>query len=166
MLINQGARTDTRDYKGRTLWHHGCKKRKRLDHLRSLGLEPIVTDYEGNTPLHEVAAAESYSNKLESIKHLMGLGLKIDQPNHRGRTVLHFLCSGTDDESKSSKKDQPLDYVLAVSKNVSPSDIDGVDPLHLASTISENFVFKLLNAGADLFARQFSELTLHHVCRF
>ncbi|OJJ78555.1 uncharacterized protein ASPGLDRAFT_182453 [Aspergillus glaucus CBS 516.65] len=163
MLINQGARTDTRDYKGRTLWHHGCEKGKRLDHLRSLGLEPIVTDHEGNTPLHEVAAATSHSNKLESMKHLMGLGLEVDQPNHRGRTVLHILCSRTDYKSKSSKKDQPLDYVLGVSKNVSPSDIDGIQPLHLAATICENFVFKLLNAGADLFAVTHEGMTVLHL---
>lgn len=162
-LINQGARTDTRDYKGRTLWHHGCEKGRRLDHLRSLGLEPTVTDHEGNTPLHEVAAAKFQSNKLEAMKYLIGLGLEVDRLNHRRRTVLHILCSRTDYESKSSKKDQPLDYVLGVSKNVSPSDIDGIQPLHLAATICENFVFKLLNAGADLFAVTHEGMTVLHL---
>lgn len=163
-LISKGARTDTRDYKGRTLWHHGIGRRKLLDYLKSLGLDPNVTDHEGNTPLHELAAEKSYYQDItELIEHLMSLGSDIDQPNHRGRTVLHILCSRADYQSKRSKNFQVIDYVLGVSKNLNPSDSDGIRPLHLASTICENFVYKLLNAGADLLAVTHQGMTALHL---
>ena len=164
-LINKGARTDTRDYKGRTLWHHGCDWIKLLDYLKSLGLDPNVTDNKGNTPLHELAAAKEYyyQDKIDSMKYFISLGSDIDQPNHRGRTVLHILCSRADYGSKRSDKKQAIDYALEVSKNLKPSDSDGIQPLHLAATICENYVYKLLNAGADLFAVTHEGMTALHL---
>lgn len=163
-LISKGARTDTRDYKGRTLWHHGIGWGKLLDYLKSLGLDPNIADHEGNTPLHELVAEKSYYHDIiELIERLMSLGSDIDQPNHWGRTVLHILCSKADCQSKQSKDVQAIDYVLGVSKNLNPSDSDGIKPLHLAATICENFVYKLLNAGADLFAVTHEGMTALHL---
>jgi ankyrin repeat protein len=89
-----GARLDTRDFKGRTLLHQCCHQISRLGHMISLGLDPTLTDYEGNTLLFEIAASKlSNISKFAFLKHLCGLGLNIDQANHRGSTVLHTLCA-------------------------------------------------------------------------
>lgn len=162
-LIDLGARLDARDFKGQTLLHQCCHEPNRLDYLIGLGLDPTVTDYEGNTLLHCAAARKSASNKLAILKHLSDLSLDIDQPNHSGRTVLHMLCARSDDESHLRMEGQPLDYVLQVCKNLNPGDFNGVQPLHLAATVSEEYVFKLLNAGADVFEVTHEGMTVLHI---
>jgi ankyrin repeat protein len=148
-LIDLGARLDTRDFKGRTLLHQCCHQISRLDHMISLGLDPTLADYEGNTLLFEIAASKlSNISKFAFLKHLCGLGLDIDQANHRGSTVLHTLCARVETPNEHLRS---LDYVLEICDNPNPCDIEGVQPLHLAATISEVYVYKLLNSGADIF---------------
>ncbi|KAJ6098187.1 hypothetical protein N7499_002561 [Penicillium canescens] len=84
-LIDLGARLNTRDFRGRTLLHQCCHQINRLDHVISLGIDPTLADYEGNTLLIETAASKiSNINKFAFLKHLCGLGLDIDQANHGG----------------------------------------------------------------------------------
>ncbi|KAJ5591628.1 uncharacterized protein N7459_001997 [Penicillium hispanicum] len=162
LLLDSGAQLHTRDYKGRTLLHECCQTNERFDQLVRLGLDPAATDYEGNTPLMEAARSDS-SNKTDFLKHLVSCGLEVDQKNIHGRSVLHTLCSQSGDRTHLPMNERPLDFVLRVCKNVDPVDHRDITPLHLAASISEEYVFKLLNAGADLFKATRDGMTALHI---
>ncbi|KAJ5535052.1 hypothetical protein N7527_001306 [Penicillium freii] len=160
-LIDLGARLDTRDSTGRTLLHRCCTNTDRLDYLISLGLDPLATDHEGNSLLMEVAATRN-DKQPAIMKHLVGLGLDIDQANHRGRTALHVLCAVVKLSSSSEEEDN-MNYLLGVCKSLNSSDCHGVQPLHLAATISESHVLKLLSAGADMFKVTNEGMSVLHI---
>ncbi|KAJ5934406.1 hypothetical protein N7466_003953 [Penicillium verhagenii] len=163
-FASEGARLDTRDSKGRTLWHCSIENLKTLSLLQSLGVDHLVSDNDGNTPLHEVVNNHSFTGKRKVLERLMEMGMDINQPNHQGRTVLHAVCSRdlAVDLSKYSV-DTILDYVLEQCRCLTVSDHEGVQPLHVAATISETFVHKLLNAGANLCATTHDKMTVLHL---
>lgn len=165
-LASEGARLDTRDYKGRTLWHCAIDSLDTISLLQSLGVDPLVSDYDGNTPLHEVITDKSLKRKREVLERLIEMGMDINQRNHQGRTVLHTVCS-RDDFVLSRHGDtvyMVLDYVLKQSSEcLTVSDHKGIQPLHIAATISETFVLKILNAGADICAATHEKMTVLHL---
>ncbi|KAJ5701489.1 hypothetical protein N7488_009037 [Penicillium malachiteum] len=163
-LVSQGARLDTRNYRGETLWHRAIEKPELFSCLQSLDLDPLVSNYDGNTPLHAIIAhtsiRNSISNKKELLNRLVKIGMNINQRNHQGQTVLHTACSR---DNFSKENYATLDYILRVSESTTPSDHKGIQPLHMAATISEVFVHKLLNAGADIRARTHDKMTALHL---
>ncbi|KAJ5633076.1 hypothetical protein N7490_009415 [Penicillium lividum] len=163
-LASEGVRLDTRDSKGRTLWHYSIKSLDALSLLQSLGVDPLVSDNDGNTPLHEVVTNQSLIEKRGVLKRLMEIGMDINQPNHQGRTVLHAICSR--DLAGNISRDSVykiLDYVLKQCGCLTVSDYEGVQPLHIAATISEPIFHKLLNAGANLCAATHDKMTVLHL---
>ncbi|KAJ5715120.1 uncharacterized protein N7483_012301 [Penicillium malachiteum] len=163
-LVSLGARLDTRNHRGQTLWHRAIENPEILSCLQSLDLDPLVSDYDGNTPLHALIANTSTRyptrDKKNLLQRLIKIGMNINQRNHQGRTVLHTACS-RDNSSKETY--EPLDYILRVSESSAPIDHEGIQPLHIAATISEVFVHKLLNAGADIRARTHDKMTVLHL---
>lgn len=165
-LIDLGARLDTRDNKGRTLLHQVVRDASRLDELVGLmDCNPYnVVDNKGNTLFHEAASKENRSDSISTYEHLEKLGVNIDQPNNCGKTVLHKLCS----RKPGGRSWQPsiktcFDYVIQQCKNQSPQDVDGIQPLHIAAAVSEIYVFKLLNSGADIFGVTKEGMTVLHI---
>jgi ankyrin repeat protein len=167
-LLNYGASANVRDFKGRTVLHEavrncntttlpfGRQDNSRIEFLLDLGLDPKAVDYSGNNLLHELALRQDNhkfpidGTCLGTWKQLFALGLDPDHYNHGGRTPLHILVANRPDTFHMSMKVlMPIDYVISVSKNINASDYDGITPLHLASTVSEFYVKKLLDAGAD-----------------
>lgn len=163
VLLNLGAQLHTRDYKGQTILHNCATMKSRVEHLISLGLDPSATDYAGNTLCHKIAAKESTSDNIETMKHLLSLGLDIDQPNNAGETILHVICRRAFREHGTPTEQQPLEYVLSVCKSLHSRDLYGVQPLNIAASVSETYVFHLLNAGADMFAKTDDGLTVLHI---
>ncbi|KAJ5547867.1 hypothetical protein N7513_005101 [Penicillium frequentans] len=164
-LIDLGARLDTRDNKGRTLLHQSVQSTNRLDYLiPRMGFHPSIADNKGNTLLHAAASKKINGDKLPIYIHLKELGVDIDEPNHRGKTVLHKMCAREPSLSnwKPSLK-TAFDYVIQECKSLNPCDVDGVQPLHVAAAISEDYVYKLLEAGADLFGTTKEDMTVLHV---
>ncbi|KAJ5096668.1 hypothetical protein N7456_007389 [Penicillium angulare] len=163
-LAGLGARLDTRDHKGRTLWHCAIDCTKTLSLLKDLGLDPLVSDHDGNTPLYEVLADKSLYRKREVLSQLVGMGMDIDKPNHRGRTLLHLVCSRYLPATIGWESvDQIFDYILEQSKCLTARDQYGIQALHIAATISESFVNKLLNAGANICAVTNDKITILHL---
>ncbi|KAJ5987256.1 hypothetical protein N7451_011621 [Penicillium sp. IBT 35674x] len=164
-LTRQGARLDTRDYKGRTPWHYAINSLATLSRLQSLGADPLVSDYSGNTPLYEVVTDKSLRNKREVLERLMDIGMDINQRNNQGRTVLHAICSR--DDFKYNQDEESgytiLNYLLEKCECLTAIDNEGVQALHIAATISEVFVYKLLNAGADIRAATYDQMTVLHL---
>ncbi|CAI7609372.1 unnamed protein product [Penicillium glandicola] len=164
-LVDLGACLDTRDFNGRTLLYRCCNDTNIMDYLISVGLDPLATDHQGNSLLMEVAALRNNDKQPAIMNHLIALGLDINQPNHRGRTVLHMLCARRNLArfSTSPAEEDTLDYVLGICKTLNTSDCHGVQPLHLAATISEFHVVKLLNAGADIFKITHDGMSVLHI---
>ncbi|OQE15475.1 hypothetical protein PENSTE_c028G00702 [Penicillium steckii] len=158
-LIESGARLDTRDFQGRTLLHQCVREKMRLDYLISLGLDPKLTDYQNNSLLFETLENRE---PLDQIKYLQSLGLDFDQPNNSGRTILHEYCSKSHLSPRMNDK-CPLEYILRVCKSPSPRDHNGVQPIHIAATISAEDVVMLLEAGADVFAATNEGMTILHI---
>ncbi|KAJ5635238.1 ankyrin 2-3/unc44 [Penicillium longicatenatum] len=165
LMVNHGARIDTRDYRGRTLLHRCIElgaNTKLLGHLVNLDLDPASVDYEGNTLLFELAPKGSTLN-IDTWDYLLDLGLDIDQANNAGRTMLHILCNYKHSRDKWSLERHPLGYALQLCEKLNPRDHDGIQPLHLAASVSEIYVFKLLDAGADLFGATNGGMTVLHI---
>ncbi|CAG8372237.1 unnamed protein product [Penicillium salamii] len=164
-LLSLGARLDTRDNKGRTLFHQLASGGGSLDELiKMTDFDPSVADDEGNTLALEVAFKSGKSEKASTFQHLKSLGVDIDHPNSHGWTVLHQISSYNQDHCHGSPATETtFDYVLAESKNKSPSDTDGIQPLHIAAAVSEGNVFALLCAGADMFAVTNEGMTVLHI---
>lgn len=132
---------------------------KNLGPLIDLSLDPTSVYYEGSMLLFELAFKRS-TLIIGTFEYLVKLGLDIDQANNAGRTVLRVLC---DYEESRDTKQQVLEYALRVCKNLNPRDQEGIQPLHIAASVSEVSVFKLLDAGADLFGATNEGMTVLHL---
>jgi ankyrin repeat protein len=165
ILVKLGARLDTRDNKGRTLLHQVVGRANSLEYLLAqTNFDPSVVDNKGNTLFHEAASKNRYYDQLPVYIRLKKLGVDLDQPNNRGKTILHKMCTrecGTTSWNPSTKT--AFDYVIHECKNLSPRDVNGIQPLHVATAVSEDYVFKLLDAGADVFGTTDEGLTVLHV---
>ncbi|KAK4082748.1 uncharacterized protein Triagg1_1638 [Trichoderma aggressivum f. europaeum] len=176
-LVELGAKTDCRDYKGRTLLHEAsrCDAHDRFKYFVDLGVNPLAQDEAGNTMWHEVIYTRAYPAQRLSwhksngppIPDIYNLLIESrvdpDQANNQGRTPLH-IASGIETEAVDSRYEKtPINYLLSVCKNLSPADSDGITPLHLAATISEYHVAALLRAGANVAAVTLDGLTPLHL---
>lgn len=164
-LIKLGARLDTRDNKGRTLLHQVVENTSRLDELIGLmGFDPCIIDNKGYTLFLELASREGRPDSIPTYKHLKKLGVDIDQPNNRGKTVLHKLCSRKPGSRSWKPSIETLfDHVIQECMNMSPQDIDGIQPLHIAAAVSEAYVSKLLEFGANVFGVTKEGMTVLHI---
>lgn len=159
-LASQGACLDTRDYKGRTLWHCAINSLATITRLQFLGVDPLVSDYGGNTPLDEVVTNKALSNKGKVLERLLDIGMNVNQRNYQGRTILHAVCLRDD---FTEHQYTILDYVLWQCECLTVRDSEGIQALHIAATISEPFFHKLLNAGADICAATHDRMTVLHL---
>jgi ankyrin repeat protein len=164
-LIDLCARLDTRDNKGQTLLHEAVENTSRLDKLAALmGFDPSVVDNKGNTLFLELASRTNRSDSISIYEHLKKLGVDIDQSNSRGKTVLHKLCSKRPDGRSWNPSIKTIfDHVIQECTNICPEDIDGIQPLHIAAAVSETYVFKLLDSGADVFGVTKEGMAVLHI---
>ncbi|KAJ5978351.1 hypothetical protein N7501_001693 [Penicillium viridicatum] len=160
-LISRGANINAQDYKGNGILSYLIGpyhfQSEYLDFLLSLGADPKMVNYEGDTFLHQLAAnfaTISEDKALLAMIQLIKMGVFPAIPNFRGRTPLHMLCSQSSDylfaataEGGRCAIDLLLDAGLGVALNM--SDHQGIRPIHLAATVSEHLVGKLLARGAD-----------------
>ncbi|KAH6612436.1 ankyrin repeat-containing domain protein, partial [Boeremia exigua] len=170
-LIKYGATLDVVDDEGRTLLHAAVTDTRHKAHMIFLleqGLDPQAVDYKGNTLWHEAAshlAGISYTPQdkpAEPFEQLTQMDINPMQPNHLGRIPLHILSAlwpcAIHDFKRSSRAvigaghaevETAFDMMLSLSPEVDIVDKEGVTPLHLASTLSEFLVGRLLSRGAD-----------------
>ncbi|KAI3316527.1 ankyrin [Xylariaceae sp. AK1471] len=181
-----GARVvGVKDVKGRNALHLFC-----IDQLSDikvgapmlieLGLDPMETDYEGNTLWHMMAAKYSryHWGKLPrtgpgkecALDEISKYGVDALQANYAGLTPLHILSSyrpaGLDSQSVPySQGYTAFDHVLAravEADRVNVQDGQGVTALHLASTFSDYNTRRLLESGANVSLATREGLTALH----
>ncbi|KAJ4361759.1 hypothetical protein N0V83_010699 [Neocucurbitaria cava] len=185
-LLERGADITVRDYSGRTLLHQAVAKYDRmafgmasrknevtkLEFTLGLGLDRQALDYAGNTLIHEAVLRSGMRDSYYAAPHialleqLLALGLDINQGNHRGRSVLHVLAATPSGSGSHVGKDgdgDPLDFVITKVDNIDQQDHLGLTALHLASTVSEKVVKKLLDAGANPMLASLDGLTPLHL---
>ncbi|KAH8692272.1 ankyrin repeat-containing domain protein [Talaromyces proteolyticus] len=182
-LIQRGARLEIRDLKGRTILHQVVHKKQYLvKHLIGLGLDQNVIDYEGNTLFHEIIAngdgifhpvivddeisiSEGLVSRTKS--EIRELAIVPNQTNYHGRNALHMVCANLHENINSTNvienSTAKLDFVLDLCKEIDCADNQGIRPLHLAATISEGYVYRLLAAGADLLGATYQGMTVLHL---
>ncbi|KAF5012003.1 hypothetical protein FDECE_1918 [Fusarium decemcellulare] len=185
-LLDHGANSHLRDFRGRSLLHQAIKKRPasyssrsrddtnipRFEFLLGIGLDHTVIDYDGNSLLHELAAREAslYPYVRNWVLPLWErlvctLGLDVDQQNHLGRTPLHVLCDAHSRPGEHGRDDklEPIDFLIMRMKNVDVSDHTGQTALHIASTRSEYCAKTLLDAGLSPIVASYEGLTPLHL---
>ncbi|KAI3144141.1 hypothetical protein CBS147326_1145 [Penicillium roqueforti] len=160
-FISRGANINAQDHKGNGVLSYLIEpyqfRDEYLDFLLSLGADPKMVNYEGDSFLHHLAAnfaTISEDTALLAMIKLMKMGVSPTLPNFRGRTPLHMLCSQSSDylfaataEGGKYAIDLLLDAGLGAALNL--SDHQGIRPIHLATTVSEQLVGKLFARGAD-----------------
>uniref|UniRef100_A0A8H7K3D0 Uncharacterized protein n=1 Tax=Bionectria ochroleuca TaxID=29856 RepID=A0A8H7K3D0_BIOOC len=170
-----------RDLRGRTCLHEAIKKQStissdskdtpRLDFLLEIGLDHTLSDHDGNSLLHELAARERervrHGRKwvLPLWEHLVcTLGLDVNQQNHMGRTPLHIICDVFPEDAERWNDDPgPIDFLLTRMKNINVPDHAGLTALHIASTRTEYCTWKLLEARLNPRAITHEGLTPLHL---
>lgn len=123
----------------------------------------------GNTVIHEIMAAFQSSDAdtlAELMTMLTKVGVSETGRNNHGQTPLHFACGKLPPRYYAHRsKMSPLDFVLdsGVGASINSQDHDGIRPIHLAATISEELVAKLIRKGADATACTYEGKNLLHI---
>ncbi|KAL4938880.1 hypothetical protein BDV06DRAFT_231461 [Aspergillus oleicola] len=161
VLLSKGANLNAQDYQGNNILHYTINDHRlevdQMNVLLSLGVDPALPNYNGNTFLHSLAAhiAPYQDDKgVLAVRALLQNGMSPTIKNHKGQTPLHLLCTQVSQHYfaptavlRIAAIDVLLDAGLVESLNT--PDYDVVLPIHLATTISELLVGKLISRGAD-----------------
>ncbi|KAG8530717.1 uncharacterized protein KY384_004074 [Bacidia gigantensis] len=152
-LMAAGSRADSRDFMGRTVLHHVCSQEHSLPglivRLVALGADPHAVDFSGNNLFHYLARHKKRTVD-DGREHLIDLALKLgvdpNARNHRGQIPLHMVVGNLFQFDEDT-----IDFFLGQRSlsNINTTDVHGISPLHLAATISESRIQKLLMLGAD-----------------
>lgn len=174
-LIARGANINTQDHKGNGILFYLIEPYKfqseYVEFLLEQGADPAMVNYQGDTFLHKMAAnlfgLDSDTAILNMIK-LLETGISPIHPNHKGQTPLHVLCSHVSDHLFAASNDGDkyaidllLDAGLREALNV--SDHQGIRPIHLAASVSEILVGRLISHGADTTATTKDGRNLLHI---
>lgn len=178
-LIDLGADVDVADAKGRTLLHAAVTKASLdigvLKYFLSLGLDPKRVDLAGNTLWHEVATGYCPEMSWDELHGLVALDISPEKPNKQGKTPLHLIssrrhqsieCLNPWDLSTDADNDYvspAWEHVLLTTKSVNSADLDGVTPLHIASSFSKGLTEMFLRAGANPLSTTQEGLTPLHL---
>ncbi|KAL4748202.1 hypothetical protein BDW72DRAFT_180912 [Aspergillus terricola var. indicus] len=175
ILIARGANLNTQDYRGNGVLHYTVQPyRFDFDHfqfLLSLGADPELPNYNGDTVLHHLAAnlaTISDEKGILAILDLLDRGVSPTIRNHKGRTPLHVLCGQVSQHyfmPSTVPRSSAIDVLLGVGleQGINSVDNDGAAPIHYAATISETLVAKLISRGAVTTSTTKEELNLLHI---
>ncbi|KAL3459792.1 ankyrin repeat-containing domain protein [Aspergillus heterothallicus] len=160
-LVSRGANLSTQDYQGNGVLHYMVRP-YRLEHealgfLLSIGADLKMTNYNGDTLLHLLAGNLGTIPEeimVTTMENLIGMGLSPAARNFKGQTPLHMLCGLVSEHHfrlTPGAGKAPIDILLDAGfiTAINIPDNDGILPIHLAATISEPLVAKLISRGAD-----------------
>lgn len=132
-------------------------KVKLIKYLVDSGADIHAVDHAGNTLVHDAASWNEYwINVGTTLEAILKAGDVTNMPNFRGRTALHCATALKEDDESCEIPYMAfatrIDFLLQPSLvyDINARDHEGVTPLHLASSVSEINVWKLIRAGADI----------------
>ncbi|RSL63196.1 hypothetical protein CEP54_005331 [Fusarium duplospermum] len=141
-----------------------------LESLFAEGLDPLSTNANGDTLLHESAAyyLKRQRKQAEHVQWLLSLGIPVNAVNKQGQTALHVFIKACSEIYKS--RGENADFISAMKD--SPGfdfeirDNDGLTALHMAAMKFPMQVFQLVAAGANIGSlTRDSQNVLHLACR-
>lgn len=160
-LISRGANINAQDYEGKTALTYLIKshsfKSEHVDFLLSQGADLEITDYKGDSFLHHLTANYATVNDdtvLLAILKFIKMGISPTRKNFQGRTPLHALCGHVSDHHFAATDEggkYAIDLLLdaGFDEAINMADNHGIRPIHLAASVSEILVGKLIARGAD-----------------
>jgi ankyrin repeat protein len=174
-LIKRGANINAQDHNGNGVLFYMIEPYKfgseNVEFLLAHGADPAVVNYEGDTFLHKMAAnlsGQTSDTAILTMIKLLEMGTSPLVANHKGQTPLHVLCSQVSDHlfaaSNQGEKyaiDLLLDAGLREALNV--PDYQEILPIHLAASVSEILVGRLIFHGADATAATKDGRNLLHI---
>ncbi|VUC26516.1 unnamed protein product [Clonostachys rosea] len=121
MLVDAGADTNARDFRGRNLYFYRPERDSEamMGKIASWGIDPAAVDYEGN-PMDWALAPP-------------------DHKNNAGETYVHWLAA---------KHAWQLEKTLTTFSNLDAEDNAGIRPIHHFARYSDKLVALALSAGA------------------
>lgn len=157
-LLDAGADPHVADHNGNSLLHTmwqrvGGADFKSFEAAIAAGCDIWRVNYEGNTLLHQVVKQYIGTNLqyLRSVvEYLLHAGMSPTAKNARGLTPMHYICSYVPPPIPAAGQ-HFVNYLLETSlaDGIDIGDTNGVKPIHLAASISETLVSKLIDHGAD-----------------
>jgi hypothetical protein len=101
---------------------------------------------------------------VETAEFLLELGIPAGARNNTGQTALHFAC-GSKLASLRERSVDPIHFALnsEIGKSINAEDNNGIRPIHLASSISEHLLAKLIENGADATAVTYEGKNVLHI---
>ncbi|KAL2787914.1 ankyrin repeat-containing domain protein [Aspergillus keveii] len=160
-LVSRGANLNTQDYQGNGVLHYMVRPHRlqfeAFEFLLKNGADPNMTNYKGDTILHRLVAnlgTISEETLITAIKKLLEMGVSPVVRNFKGQTPLHMLCSLVSEHHfrvAPGADKAPIDILLdaGLIAGLEIPDHDGILPIHLAATVSEVLVGKLISRGAS-----------------
>jgi ankyrin repeat protein len=174
-LIKRGANVNAQDHKGNGVLFYMIEPyefgSENAEFLLAQGADPTVVNYDGDNFLHKMAAnlsGQSSDKAILTMISLLEMGTSPMNANHKGQTPLHVLCSQISDHLFAASNvgdkyaiDLLLDAGLRDALNV--PDHQGILPIHLAASVSEILVGRLIFHGADTTAATKDGRNLLHI---
>ncbi|KAL2064482.1 hypothetical protein VTL71DRAFT_4976 [Oculimacula yallundae] len=166
-LIDHGAKVDCIDHEGNSILHSICRKcpdAALIQSFVSKGVNPLSINHAGNNLLHELYWSEAVTeNLMATVTLLLTLGVPPTAKNNYGETPLHLICSTA--FLSTIWQVESVDFILGspIGASIDHEDNRGIRPIHLAATISEQLVSKLINHGADVRSVTHEGLNLLHI---
>ncbi|KAJ0417945.1 ankyrin repeat-containing domain protein [Aspergillus carlsbadensis] len=160
-LVSRGANLNTQDYQGNGVLHYMVKPYRLqfevLEFLLRSGADPKMANYKGDTVLHRLAAnvgTIAEDTIVAAIEKVLGMGVSPVVRNYKGQTPLHMVCSLVSEHHfrvAPGAEKAPIDILLdaGLIAGLEIADHDGILPIHLAATVSEVLVAKLISRGAS-----------------
>ncbi|KAH8653076.1 ankyrin repeat-containing domain protein [Tricladium varicosporioides] len=168
-FVEQGARFDVYENAGNCLLHVACRRfcnAPMVSALIKAGADPLRVNHSGNTVLHELcfnylSAGESFAAVVDIF---LKAGVSPSARNHSRQTAAHHFFSSSPSLDLHSNFDPTEEFFQSeLAKYINCEDYQRVRPIHLAATISETLVNRLIKAGAQTDCVTSEGKTLLHV---
>ncbi|KAF4635790.1 hypothetical protein G7Y89_g2312 [Cudoniella acicularis] len=168
-FVDCGAQFGVTNNEGNNALHIACKRYCDPFMVTSLikaGVNPLQVNNEDNTVLHMLCSRYDYSGNVfaEIVDIFLKAGVPATARNRLGQTAAHLFCS-TVPPPKLYGSHDPLEHFFKCDlKNcIDDEDKYGVRPIHLAATISERLIARLIQAGAKTDCTTLEGKSLLHI---
>ena len=170
-VVRLGADVDVCDKSGNNVLHLLCHHHPDLQTIRYLlqaGADPLCLNTQGNNLLHELMTSrDSVQGKalMDILDLLLNYGVPANAQNNAGLTPFHIACGYVPERRDRSLGVEIMEHIFKseLAASISVQDCNGIRPIHLAATISEQLVHRLVAHGADYLVSTDEGANLLHI---
>ena len=174
-LLDQGADIRSRNRFGETILHNLASSNEfdgfseSLNLLIERGVDINEVDYKGRSVVHH--SLLSKDTKCNAIKTMLKCGIKLNVKDNKLRNEMHYAVEEINAVAYSQEdvenRAEVIKFLANIGVPIDEGDIDGITPLHFATTKDElDILVTLLDLGADVTKRTRTGATaLHWACK-